>query len=133
MESDESFTESAYLMECSNGKPKLKNFTCLFVRQLFKFGGSQLGRSSTRPTTYILHSGLLRGKSHFTTFKPSLRKLEGDPFPIIWLGTPEWGGPYEGRILLEKGGFSTLSANRETLSEPERGIINTDNLKNFYE
>lgn len=34
---------------------------------------------------------------------------------------------------MEKGGFSTLPANRETLSELERGIINTYNLKNFYE
>lgn len=112
-------------MECLNGKPKIKNYTCLapiplgkglprrllgvvvrvFIRQFFKFAGSQL--LYIRPTTYILHSGLLGGNRYFTTYNP--------------------------RILLEKGRFSTLSTKRETLSEPEISIINTDNQKNFYE
>lgn len=105
-------------MECLNGNPKIKNYTCLFIRQLFKFcfflpiykkKGSFLGSQVvyTRSITYIVQSGLIRGKSHFTTFKPI--------------------------ILLEKAGFFTLSAMRDTLRSRERGIINTDNLNNFYE
>jgi hypothetical protein len=95
-------------MGSSNGKPKYKNYTCLFIRPLFKFGGLLVNRLFyTRPTSYITHLGLLRGKSHFTTLKSC--------------------------VLLEKGGFSTLSATRASRSESDRGIINTDNLKNFYE
>lgn len=39
----------------------------------------------------------------------------------------------EGIILLEKAGFSTLSAMRDTQRSRERGIINTDPPNNFYE
>lgn len=99
---------SAYLMGSSNGKPEYKNYTCLFIRPLFKFGGLLVNRLFyTRPTSYITHLGLLHGKSHFTTYKSN--------------------------VLLEKGCFSTLSATRASRSESDRGIINTDNLKNFYE
>lgn len=92
-------------MECLNGKPKIKKYTCLFIRQLFKLAGSEL--LYIRPTTYIIHTGLLGGNRYFTTYNP--------------------------RILLEKGRFSTFSTKRETVSEPEISIINTDNQKNFYE
>ena len=112
LKSNESFTMSANFMSCSNGKPKLKNYSCLFIRHLFKFGGSQM--FYTRSTSYILHFGLLSGKSFFTTYKPG--------------------------VLLEKGRFSTLSSIRATRSEAslslrdqERGIINTYNLNKFYE
>lgn len=87
------------------GKPKwIKKHTCLFIRQINKFLVlAQL--LYTRPTLDISHFGLLRGKkSHFS--KPS--------FTVK--------------------GFSTLSAIRiATQSEPERGIINTDKMNNFYE
>jgi hypothetical protein len=93
LKSNESFTVSAYLMECLNGKPKIKNNTCLSIRQLLKFGGPQL--VYTKPTSYIAHSGLFCGKSYFTT----------------------------------------LSAMRDILSKDssERDLINTGNMKNFYE
>lgn len=105
MKSSESFTKSAYLMGSSNGKPKLTNYTCLFIRRLLKFGGLQL--FYTRSPSYILHFCLARGKSHFTIFKPM--------------------------FFSEKFGFSTSSVIRVTGSERERGIINRDNLNNFYE
>lgn len=104
---------SANLKGYSKGKPILKNYSCLFIRHLFKFGGSEM--FYTRSRSYILNIGLFSGNKFFIEDKPS--------------------------VLLEKKGFSILSAIRATrneaslsLPDPERGIINTKyNLNNFYE
>ena len=84
---------------------------------IYKKKGSFLGSQVvyTRSITYIVQSGLIRGKSHFTTTTTTTTTT------------------FKPIILLEKGGFSTLSAMRDTLRSRERGIINTDNLNNFYE
>lgn len=105
LKSIKSFTVSAYLMGSSKSKPLLKKLICQSIRPLF--GGSQL--FYTRATSYIFHHGLLCGKSPFTAFKPF------------------------GPVLLEKGGFSTLSAIRASRMESDGGIVNRDNLINFYE